>query len=130
MSQIRPGIPLANHTTAVGIDVSPVILIFSMLDDDVTVPREEPAVARMASRHDAIEHIEMVLAAIRPDERAVHGFLGFKLACRISQTIIEDHHDVGTKRRLHIYSDFRTQKVRAAVEVRLEFNAVVSDVAQ
>src|SRR5437868_10049247 len=58
MSQIRPGIPLANHTTAVGIDGSPVILISSMLDDDVTVPREEPAVARMASRHDAIEHID------------------------------------------------------------------------
>src|SRR3954471_19131176 len=50
--------------------------------------------------------------------------------CRVSQTIVERHHDVGSKRPLNIHSAFGTQKVSASVEVAPKADAIFTDVAQ
>src|SRR5689334_12568415 len=44
----------------------------------------------------------MPFAAFGPDQRPAHGFFGSKVIGRVSQAVVKDHHDVGSKSRLDI----------------------------
>ena len=60
----------------------------------------------------------------------MHRFFGFEAACGICETIVEDHHDIRTKRGLNVNGLFWTQEVRAPIQVGLEADAVFIEIAQ
>src|SRR5688572_23976629 len=72
----------------------------------------------------------MLFTSACPRQRSLHRLLRFE-ACRgVGQTIVENHHDVGTKAVLNVHSCLRTQGVTGTVKVRLELNAIIADMAQ
>src|SRR2546427_7451249 len=56
--------------------------------------------------------------------------LRIEVGSRVGEAIIQNHHDVRAKRDLNINRELGAQEMRAAVEMRLEPDAVFTDIAQ
>src|SRR5262249_35022968 len=69
--------------------------------------------------------LKMPATPLGPGKRPFHGAVCVEMAGRIGKAVVQNHHDVRTKRGLNVDRKFRTQEVGAAVEVRLEANAIV-----
>ncbi len=65
-----------------------------------------------------------------PADRAVHGDARRFVADGIRGAFIEDHHDVASKSQLDIDGGFRREAVSVAVQMRLEGDAGLGDLAQ
>src|SRR6266850_913209 len=52
------------------------------------------------------------------------------MAGRVSQAVIQDHQDVRAESHLNVDRRFGTQKMCAAVQMRLKSNSVIADVTQ
>ena len=52
------------------------------------------------------------------------------VADRIRRALVEHHHDVAAEGQLHVDGRFRRELVGVAVQMRLEDDAVVGDLAQ
>src|SRR5947208_13981976 len=72
----------------------------------------------------------MGAAPTRPRKRAFHRLVGFEVSGRISEAIVEYHHDVGAETLLDFNRCLRTEEMTAPIQVRLELDAVFADVPQ
>src|ERR1051325_1448142 len=72
----------------------------------------------------------MSMATFRPDPRSLHRSVRFDMIGWVCEAVIKNHHDVGAERRLYIDRFFWTQEMAAAIEMRLEPDTVVINVAE
>src|SRR5258706_5871 len=64
--------------------------------------------------------LEMGAAFPGPSNGAVHRNLGLEVRSGIPEAFVQDHRNVATKGKLHIYSGFRSKHVWIAIELRMQ----------
>src|SRR5262249_31029181 len=74
--------------------------------------------------------LPMPMTPVRPGQGSLHRLVCLPVACGISQTVIQDHHNVGSERCLNVYRNLRAQEVRASIQMGLKADAVFADTAK
>jgi hypothetical protein len=69
------------------------------------------------------------IAGAGPAHGPQHGLPRVFMADRIFGTLVERHEDIATEGELHVHRGFRSEGVRIAVEVRVEYDALFADLA-
>ena len=73
---------------------------------------------------------EVIERAARPGHSEAEAFFGAGAISGILGALVESHDDVGAESDLNVDGMFRSEEVRAAIEVGAELDAVVSDFAE